>query len=117
MTSRREFISNTFGIARNGLDLANPSRPSPFNAAAIRYQYLQSRTNDSKNIAELGRFLGGQHTCHHERFTSRGNAASVAADFVNAYFWGARRCPGRHPHHRRAGASTGELGLLRAERI
>jgi len=36
--------------------------------------------------------------------------AAVAADFVNPYFWGARRCPGRHAYYGRAGARPGELG-------
>ena|SRR5207253_431437 len=125
MTSRREFISNTFGIA-----LVTAST-WPIRAGQAHSTQQQSDTSTSKAgrttrktslnwdvfLAGSIPVLGGQHTCHHERFTSRGNAASVAADFVNAYFWGARRCPGRHPHHRRAGASTGELGLLRAERI
>jgi hypothetical protein len=52
----------------------------------------------SKNISGVGRVLGAQHACHHERFAPGRKTAAVAADFVNPYFWGARRCPGRHPY-------------------
>src|SRR5438876_11448609 len=58
----------------------------------------------------MGRVLGAQHTCHHERFAPRRKTAAVAAYFVNPYFWGARRCPGRHPYYSRAGTCPGELG-------
>src|SRR6476646_7140544 len=51
----------------------------------------------------MGRVLGAQHTCHHERFAPGRKTAAVAAYFVNSYFWGARRCPGRHPYYGRAG--------------
>jgi glyoxylase-like metal-dependent hydrolase (beta-lactamase superfamily II) len=58
----------------------------------------------------MGRVPGAQHTRYHERFGSRRKRAAVAAYFVNAYFWGAGRCPGRHSYYGRAGASPGELG-------
>src|SRR5229473_8146953 len=96
--------------SRNGHDLANPSWPSPFDARTIRQQYLQLRTYNSKYIPEVGLVPGAQHTRYHERFASRRKTAAVAAYFVNPYFWGAGRCPGRHPHYGRAGSSPGELG-------
>src|SRR5712692_8134788 len=67
-------------------------------------------SSSPKNIADVGFVLGAQHTCHHERFAPRRKAAAVAAHFVNSHFWGAGRCPGRHPYYRRAGARSGELG-------
>src|SRR6266404_9679255 len=73
--------------SRNGIDLANPSLPSPFDARTIRQQYLQLRRYNSENIPELGRVPGAQHTRCHERFGSRRKRTAVAADFVNAYFW------------------------------
>jgi hypothetical protein len=56
----------------------------------------------------LGRVLGAQHPSHHERFASWRKRAALAAYFVNPYFWGARRCLGRHPHYGRAGSRPGE---------
>src|ERR1700726_1052492 len=38
------------------------------------------------------------------------NSAAVPTDFVNADFWGARRCPGRHSDYGRAVARPRELG-------
>src|SRR6266404_927822 len=99
MTSRREFLSNALGIT-----LVTAS------TWPIRRQYLQLRTYNSKYIPEVGRVPGAQHTRYHQRFASRRKRAAVAAYFVNAYFWGARRCPGRHPYYGRAGARPGELG-------
>src|SRR6266852_3655516 len=99
MTSRREFLSNALGIA--------------FVTAStwtIRQQYLELRTYNSKYILKLGRVPGAQHTRYHERFASRRKRAAVAAYFVNAYFWGAGCCFGRHSYYCRAGASPGELG-------
>jgi len=63
----------------------------------------------------MGRVLGAQHTCHHERFAPGRKTAAVAAYFVNPYFWGARRCPGRHPYYSRAGTCPGELGCGEAQ--
>src|ERR1700682_4418711 len=96
--------------SRIGNDLANPSWPSRFDARTIRQQYLQLRTYNAEYIPEVGRVPGAQHTRYHERFGSRRKGAAVAADFVNAYFWGARRCPGRHSYYCRAGARPGKLG-------
>src|SRR5260370_3643729 len=90
--------------SRNGIDLANPSLPSPFDARTIRQQYLQLRTYNSKYIPEVGGVPGAQHTRYHERFASRRKRAAVAAYFVYAYFWGARRIPGRLHYYCRPAA-------------
>ena len=118
MTSRRKFLSNAFGIALVS------ATTWPIRADQARSTQGQSNTSRSKagrttrnNISEMGRVPGAQHTCHHERFASGRKTAAVAADFVNPYFRGAGRCAGRHPHYRRAGASTWRIGLRRAERI
>jgi len=35
---------------------------------------------------------------------------AITSDFINTYFWGAGRCPGRHSYYGRTGAGPGELG-------
>src|SRR5258707_4694894 len=110
MTSRREFLSNALGIT---LVTASTWPIRADQARSMRGQSDGStslRTYTSKYILEVGRVPGAQHTRYHQRFASRRKRAALAAYFVNAYFWGARRCPGRHPHYGRAGARPGELG-------
>src|SRR5258708_6700381 len=100
----------TGNCLRDGFAFANQRRRVPFEARTIRQQYVQIPTYNSKQIADVGCVPGAQHTCHHERFAPRRKAAAVAAYFVNSHFWGAGRCPGRHPYYHRAGARPGELG-------
>src|ERR1700737_4086198 len=111
MTSRREFLSNALGITL----VSGSIWPIRADQARSMHGQSDSSTSNSgrttkKFIPEVGRVSDAQHTRYHERFASGRKRAAVAAYFVNAYFWGARRCPGRRPHYGRAGACPGELG-------
>src|SRR6478736_10331950 len=61
-------------------------------------------------VPDVGGVPGAEHTRYRARRGSRRNSAAVATDYVNADFWGARRCPGRHSYYGRAVARPRELG-------
>ena len=86
VTSRREFLSNALGTALITASTWPIRAEARSMHRTIRQQYFQLRTCHSKNIPELGRVPGAQHTCHHERFAPRRKRAAVAAYFVNSYF-------------------------------
>src|ERR1700730_12392757 len=96
--------------SRNGLELVNPGWRSPFDVRTIRQKYRQLRTCNEEYLLDVGGVSGAEHTRYRARCASGRNRAAVAADFVNADFWGARRSPGRHSYYSRAGARPRELG-------
>src|SRR6266571_6121694 len=94
---------------RHDLDLVNPDWRSSFDGRTIRQKCRQLRTRNQEYIPDVGGVPGAEHTRYRARCASRRNSAAVATDFVNADFWGARRCPGRHSHYDRAVARPREL--------
>ena len=111
MTSRREFLSDALGI---GLVTASTWSIRADQARSMHGQSDSSASNSGRTTQEASLrwdvFLAPSIPAIATDVPPGETAAAVATDFVNADFWGARRCPGRHSHYGRAGSSPGELG-------
>src|SRR6266403_1098311 len=111
MTSRREFLSNAFGIA---LVTASTWRIRADQARSTHGQSEGSTSNSGRTTQNISLrwdvFLAPSIPAITSDLPPGEKRTAVAAYFVNAYFWRARRCPGRHSYYGRAGARLDKLG-------
>ena len=83
LPSRREFLSDALGI---GLITGSSWSIGDGDAPSMYGQSDRSTFNSGRTTKEV--------SLTWEVFLAPRNSAAMAADFVNADFWGARRCPG-----------------------